>query len=56
MLNQKFPLNTWEKITTTRSYYDIDEGGGGDIENPKEQLKRQRQQKAIKDADKSKDA
>lgn len=44
MLNQKYPLNTWEKISTTRTYFDVDEGGGGDIDNPREQLKLKRQQ------------
>lgn len=43
-LNQDFPLNTVPKTTITRSYYDIDKNGGGDINNPKEVLKAERQQ------------
>ncbi len=44
MLNQEYPLNTVPKTTITRSYYDIDSGGGGDINNAKEQLKAQRKE------------
>jgi lambda family phage portal protein len=48
MLNQDFPLNGEQKITTTRAFYDEDNGGAGDVNNPKEKLKAERQKNVEK--------
>ncbi len=41
-INQKFPLNTAQKITLTRSFIDEDTGGVGNMGNAKEKLKKKR--------------
>ena len=50
-LNQEYPLNVVPKTTITRSYYDIDKNGGGNVDNPKELVKASRVEntKEVKD-------